>query len=272
VLYQPKDGGDLQAIIAGSYQLTAYSVETGKPVWWTRGLTWQLKPTPVMSQDTIFVQCWAGGSDNGQQESIETFEEAVKRMDKNGDGKLSKEEIGDPKIVNDWRSFDLDDDGVLDSRDWRMYQGRRSAVNALIAIRLGGKGDVTDGAIKWRYYKSLPNVPSPLLYQDVLYMLKEGGILSTFDPATGAVLKQGRLTGALGQYFASPVAADGKIYTVDQEGRATVLKAGGQWEILAVNDLKDESHSTPAIAGNRLYIRTHGMLYCFAAGPPANGR
>ncbi|MBI3470405.1 MAG: PQQ-binding-like beta-propeller repeat protein, partial [Candidatus Solibacter usitatus] len=82
ILYQPKEGG-LQAIVAGSYQLTAYSVDTGQPVWWTRGLTWQLKPTPVLSNDMIFVQCWAGDADNGQQETIEPFAEALKRMDRN---------------------------------------------------------------------------------------------------------------------------------------------------------------------------------------------
>jgi hypothetical protein len=58
------------------------------------------------------------------------------------------------------------------------------------------------------------------LYQGVLYMLKEGGILTSLDPRTGAVLKQARLTGALGQYFSSAVASDGKIYTVSEEGKA----------------------------------------------------
>jgi outer membrane protein assembly factor BamB len=73
VLYKPEDG-PLQAIIAGSYQLTSYEVATGKPVWWVGGLTWQLKPTPVMADGMIFVQGWAGGSDTGQQEFVETFE------------------------------------------------------------------------------------------------------------------------------------------------------------------------------------------------------
>jgi outer membrane protein assembly factor BamB len=116
----------------------------------------------------------------------------------------------------------------------------------------------------WRYEKALPNVPSPLLYQDVLYMLKEGGIFTSLDPATGKVLKQARLSGALGQYFSSPVAADNKIYVISEDGKAVVLKPGAQWEILSVNDLDDSCYATPAIADNRLYIRTRSTLYCFA--------
>jgi outer membrane protein assembly factor BamB len=263
VLYRPPDGA-LQAVIAGSRQLTAYDVETGKPVWWVDGLTWQLKPTPVMSKDVIYVQGWAGGADNGEQESVIEFGEALKIMDADHDGRISKDEFNDPKLKADWRSMDLDDDGYLNERDWKQYRNRRSAVNALMAIRLGGHGDMTQKSLLWRYYKSLPNVPSPLLYQDVLYMMKEGGILTALDPATGEVTRQGRLTGALGPYFASPVAADNKIYALSHEGKLTVIKPGRQWEILAVNDLADEANGTPAIADNRLYVRTRGALWCFA--------
>ena len=95
-------------------------------------------------------------------------------------------------------------------------------------------------------------------------MLKEGGIFTSLDPATGKVLKQARLSGALGQYFSSPVAADGKIYVISEEGKAVVLKPGAQWEILQVNDLDDSCYATPAIADSRLYVRTHGAMFCFA--------
>ncbi len=230
------------------------------------GLTWQLKPTPVLGKDVIYVQGWAGGSDTGQQENLPPFDDMLARLDTNHDGKLSKEEIKDPKILEMWREVDLNDDGFLDARDWKFYRSRRSAQNGLIAVRLGGHGDMTDKSVLWRYEKALPNVPSPLLYEDVLYMLKEGGIFTSLDPATGKVLKQARLTGALGQYFSSPVAADGKIYAMSEAGKAVVIKPGAQWEILKVNDLEDTCYATPAIADNRLYIRTHGSLYCFAKG------
>lgn len=266
VLYQPANG-PLQAILAGSYQITSYDVKTGKEVWWFRGLTWQIKPTPILSQDkqTLYVLGWAGGSDTGQQEDIPEFAEVLKIWDKNKDGKLSKEEIPDEKITKDWVSVDLDRDDFLNLRDWKLYQSRRSAQNMFQAVYMGPnpKGDIGITARKWAYTKSLPNVPSPLLYQDVLYLMKEGGILTALNPTDGAVLKQGRLQGALSQYFASPVAADGKIYLVSEAGNVVVLKAGKDWEILKVNDMDEECHSTPALVDGKIYLRTHAALYCF---------
>lgn len=94
--------------------------------------------------------------------------------------------------------------------------------------------------------------------------------MTSIDPASGKFLKEGRATGALGVYNASPVAADGKVYLANQEGKVTVLKAGAEWDVLSVNDLGDEVSATSALAGGRVYIRTRGVMYCFAQ--PAQGR
>lgn len=90
-------------------------------------------------------------------------------------------------------------------------------------------------------------------------------MLTSFDSKTGEILKQARLPGALGAYFSSPVAADGKIYAISEEGKAAVIQAGAQWDLLRVNDLKDGCRATLAIAGGKLYVRTYSTLYCFAA-------
>ena len=74
----------------------------------------------------------------------------------------------------------------------------------------------------------------------------------------------GRTPAALEEYYASPVAADGKIFMVSGSCKVTVLKAGAQWEVLATNDLDEECWATPAIAGNSLFVRTRGSLYSFA--------
>jgi outer membrane protein assembly factor BamB len=239
-------------------------VETGEEVWFVRGLTWQLKPTPVMGKDAVYVLGWAGGADPGQQEEVPPFAEMLKKLDKDHDGKLSKEEIGDPKIVKAWDETDLDNSGYIEEPDWEAYRAKRLSVNGLNAFRLGGKGDMTDRNFMWRYTKSLPNAVSPLLYQDVLYLLKEGGILTALDPRSGEVLKQGRLAGAAGAYFSSPVGADGKLYAINEEGKAAVLKAGANWEVLKVNDLGEECYATPAIVDGKIFLRTNSALYCFA--------
>jgi outer membrane protein assembly factor BamB len=267
ILYQPAKGA-LQVLVAGSLRLSGYEVATGKEVWWIRGLTWQIKPTPVFGRDNLYILGWAGGADPGQQEDVPEFEEVLKKTDVNKDGRLSQEEVKDLKMRDEWRNLDLDRDGFMNDRDWRAYRAKRSVQNGVLAYRLDNqkemRGDLTESNLLWRYQKSLPNVPSPLFYQDVLYLLKEGGIVTALDPKSGAVIKQGRLREAPGDYYASPVGADGKVFTISEEGKVTVLKAGGDWEVLAVNDLDDLCHATPAIAGGRIYLRTRNTLYCFA--------
>ena len=122
---------------------------------------------------------------------------------------------------------------------------------------------MTGTARGWQYHKSLPNVPSPLLYERVIYLVKDGGIVTTLDPDTGAVLKQARLTEAMSRYFASPVGGDGKVYLVGENGDVSVLKAGPEWEVLAVNRMGEDCYATPALVDGNVYLRTVNALYCF---------
>lgn len=265
VLWQPPEG-NLQLLIAGSYELKAYDVDTGEIVWFVRSLTWQLKPTPVMDDDTVYILGWAGSADLGQQEEVPSYEETLEQYDANKDGKLQQSEavaaLG-PQAERDFNSLDLDLSGSMDHRDWEHHRRKKSVVNAVQAIKLGGEGDMTDTAIKWRYYKTLPNVPSPLLYDDVLYLIKDGGILTALDKQTGEVTKQGRVRDAMDRYFASPVAADGKVFLSSEMGKITVLDPGPQWEIRQVNDMGEEVWATPVIIDGKLYVRTKSALYCF---------
>src|SRR5437588_3366844 len=115
-----------------------------------------------------------------------------------------------------------------------------------------------------RYEKSfVAVVPSPLYYDGVLYIVKNGGLLTSFDADTGKVAKAGRLTGALGPYSASPVAAEKKVFLASEEGKVTVLKADREWEIIAINDLGEGCYATPALAGGHIYLRTNEALYHF---------
>ena len=107
-----------------------------------------------------------------------------------------------------------------------------------------------------------------MLYQGVYYMVRDGGIITSLDPASGQLLKEGRTREALGEYYASPVAADGKLFLASVEGKMTILKAGAQWEVLGVTDLGEEIHATPALSDGRIYVRTHNALYCFGVISP----
>src|SRR5262245_50015830 len=263
VLHRPSRGG-LQALVIGSYQLDAYDVDSGRPIWWIRGLPWQIKPTPVLGEDAVYFVTFSGESDPGQQEVVPAFAEALARLDADKDGRLSKAEMPDERARGRFDEYlDLDDTGFLEERDWSQFQLRRQGMNSLWAFRLGGEGDMTEKSFLWKNPKSLPNVPSPLLYRGVLYTLKEGGILTSLDPKTGEIFTQARLEGAPGAYYASPVAADDKLYAISEEGKLAVVRAGADWELLAVNALDDGSKSTPAIVGDAIYVRTYSALYCF---------
>jgi outer membrane protein assembly factor BamB len=119
----------------------------------------------------------------------------------------------------------------------------------------------------WRVEKNLPYVPAPVLYRGIIYMVKTGGIITAVDAATGTVLKEARAAGALGNYFASPVAGDGKVYLASEEGTVTVLQAGGDLRVLKVNDLGEEIYGTPALVDGAVFVRTRSHLHCFRERP-----
>jgi hypothetical protein len=271
IIYQPKQGPK-QIVVPESFQLSAYSVADGKRVWWVRGLACEMKSIASNDGEYLYINGWGFPTNQpGQQVATISFAEALPRYDKDNDKQVAKTELPgkeatDPmdKMLRDaFEAFDTDRDNKLNAKDWEVFRAMMSSENGLLAIKLGGQGDQTATAIRWRYQKPVPQVPSTLLYKGVLYMINDSGILISFDPATGKVIKQGRLMGAIDKYFASPVAADGKVFVIGEGGAVSVLKAAGEWEVLAVNELDDECFATPAIADGRMYIRTRNTLYCF---------
>ena len=268
IVYQPKQGAK-QIIIPESFQLSAYSVIDGKRVWFVRGLACEMKSIASHDDEYLYVNGWGFPQNQpGQQVATISWKEGLARYDKNHDGFISKSEISgkemmDKMLSGAFEAFDTDRDEKLNEKDWNVFRAMLASENGLLAIKLGGEGDQTATAIRWRYQKPVPQVPSTLLYKGVLYMVNDGGVLISFDPATGNVIKQGRLQGAIDKYFSSPVAADDKVFLIGEGGAVSVLKAAGEWEILKVNQLDDECFATPAIADGRIYIRTRSALYCF---------
>jgi outer membrane protein assembly factor BamB len=271
-VYQPKDGGR-QILIPESFQLSAYDAKDGRRVWWVRGLACEMKSVVSIEGDTAWINGWGFPQNQpGTQVPTIPFEEGLKVYDKNKDGVIAEDEVtGGPPALDKMLSpkygfpaFDGNRNHQLDAGEWGVMRSMLAAENGLLAIKLGGKGDVTEGAIKWKYQRPVPQVPSTLVYKGVLFMVNDSGILLSIDPSTGNVLKQGRLKGAIDKYFASPVGADGKVFLVSQDGTASVVDAKGEWEILAVNPLGDEVFATPAIADGKIYLRTKSTLYAFA--------
>ena len=115
----------------------------------------------------------------------------------------------------------------------------------------------------WSNEQSIPYIATPVVYDDIVYLVRDGGIVQSVDLSTGEVFKRGRTSRSAGSIYASPVAADGKILISSLEGEIAVLEAGAQWEVLAVNDLDEPIYASPALAGDRIFVRTPTRLYSF---------
>jgi outer membrane protein assembly factor BamB len=131
----------------------------------------------------------------------------------------------------------------------------------LLAVKLGGTGLLPESAIVWRTRDSTPDSPCPVVWQGLLFAISDGGIAQCLDAKTGEPKWKERLPG---DYKASPLAADGRIYFVNRAGRCIVIAASAKFEKLADNSLDDAMVASPALADGKLYLRGRKTLYCVA--------
>jgi len=264
-IYAPEQA-PAQVIVSGSFQIAGYDVETGAKIWWANGAAWQTKSVPAVVGDTCIVNAYmVPSTEFGVPALTQSWEEILEEKDADEDGFIAREEWNDiPMLQQAWFIFDLDNDEVLDREDYEYLVASGHATGGLFAIKLDGEGDITDTHIAWKYdqKRGLPDIPSPLVMDGVIYLIKEGGIFTSIDATTGEVVKQGRI-GEPDRYYASPVAAAGRIVTASHGGQLSVVSTGDEWEVVSSEDLQEEVWSTPAIAGDQVFIRTQFALYCF---------
>ncbi|MBI2948634.1 MAG: PQQ-binding-like beta-propeller repeat protein [Verrucomicrobia bacterium] len=126
-------------------------------------------------------------------------------------------------------------------------------------FRLGGQGDLKETNLAWEQRKAVPKIPSYLYLKPHLFTITEGGIVMCLNEATGEIIWQERISG---NFSASPVAVEGRIYCLSDEGETTIIEAGPQFKVLAKNPLNEKVQASMAISGKRLFIRTETNLYC----------
>lgn len=257
-------GGRKQIVVAGTLRVAGYDLESGKEVWTVRGIARTICMSPAIGEDgRLYVAGWSAGGDAGARIVVEPFDGVLKKFDKNGNGKLETAELTAGPIAERFTQVDVDKNGSITRQEYERFRGLfREGRNVLLAIRPGGKGDVTDSHVAWRNTRQVPFCASPLYLGGLVYTVKDNGFLSCLDAKDGELVKRDRLPGQ-GNYYASPVAGDGKIYLVDERGRLTVVRAGRDWSVLSSSDFEEDAYATPAIAEGRVYVRTAGHLYCF---------
>ncbi len=257
--------GRREIVLAGTLRVVGYDYDSGDERWTARGLSRIVNVTPTVGRDgVVYVTGWAPGADAGDRISVPSFTDLVAEKDEDKSETLEADEI-DPggAIGRRFRQIDRDKDGRITRTE---YEGMRhvfeTAQNVIMAISPGGDGDVTSTHIRWTHDRMLPYVPSPVLVAGRIFMVKNSGIVSCLDAASGEVLKHGRVSGG-GNYYSSPVVGGGHVYLLSERGELSVITAEADWQEVGSVAFNEDAYATPAIVGGRIYLRTSEHLYCF---------
>jgi len=278
------DGRD-EVVTLGANRVVAYTAESGKESWWAPGSTRQPIGVPVVGGGLLYASATFAGSPADPFE-IGSFEDFAARYDKNGDGRVTFAEVPEADRLLQRRELaadtpgasmpmrgavwfaDENKDGGATREEWAgMAAYLKANEDTLVAIRPGDDDAAASDRVAWRADRGLSEIPSPLYYRDRLYFVRDGGMLTSYDAATGRVVIDRRRLGVLGQYVASPVAASGRIYVTSRSGTVVVFGAGDELQVLARNELGEDVHATPAIADDTLYVRSAEHLWAFGHTP-----
>ncbi len=224
---------------------------TGKTLWRVERLTEAVSESP----DSYGTPAWADA--NGRAELIITGGDVVSGHDPATGAEYRRADVLNPQRARNYRIIAsptvVGDLVIAPTRN-----------NPMVAIRAGGKGDVAASHVAWTFAQG-PDVPTPVSDGKLLYIVRDGGVAFALDVKTGAtVYGPERLPS--GNYSASPILADGKIYvTTEEEGITTVYRAGPKFEILSSNRLAEDCSpyclSTVAISDGQLFMRTASFLW-----------
>ena len=273
----PSLGPNGELLVYGATRLVAYDRADGRELWSVPGLTDEPIVTPLAWGGKVYVSSY-NMKTNTEVLGLPPFAQLVDEYDQDGDGTLDLEEAkanasvlsradadgeGDHPLSLFFRWLDEDKGGELDAKEYEKLLGWVDSfahLNGMLAITPGdGEAPAT---IAWQHGRGVPECPSPLIHEGRLYFVKNGGMLTCLDAASGELRFEGR-TGARGPCYASPVAADGKVYTCSARGTVAVLKAGDELEVLSLTDLGERIMATPALVGGRVLVRTDAHLVAF---------
>ena len=292
------EGGD-ELVVLGNGRVYGYDASNGREKWFVDGFSRETISTPVTGNGHVFVSASMIGGVGDVQPDREPFWDSLLPFDSNGDGKLERSEmtghftfplrpdlpLGHPgfgiPLPEDEAKREERRDGFMAwvDRNKDGYWTRKELIDHLsfdrgkpnlMAIRPGGSGDVEQTHVTWALHRNIPEIPSPIFYEDRLYLLRDGGILSAIDAGTGEMQYRKRL-GASGHYSHSPVIANDHLYLASSRGVISVVRAGDAYALVHQCDLGEAIAATPAIDETTLYVRTERALTAFRRQDPASG-
>jgi outer membrane protein assembly factor BamB len=286
------DGGT-EIVTLGHGRLCGYDAATGQEKWHVTGFSRETVARPILGSGYVFGAASMRGGAPDEKPDPEPYWEAVMLFDANGDGKLEPGEMThhftypirpDLKPGHSGFGFPMPEDparrkgaqqSIFKRNDrngdgyWTreefiagMSFGRRGTPR-LLAVKPGGVGDVTESHVAWDLSRGLPEVPSPLFHDGLIYLVRDGGVLAALDAGNGRSLYRQRLGDAIGHYRASPVLAGGHLYFISQPGVLSVTTTGKDFKLVDQHDLGEFVHATPAIDRDTIYVRTETKLIAF---------
>jgi outer membrane protein assembly factor BamB len=260
-----KHSKDEELIVPGSIWLTSYDPLTGQENWRYAGTSRVATSAPTATRDLLFSASWNVGGDEDSRITMPPFAEYAADHDKNKDSQFTMDELPDGPVKDRFSLMDLDKDKIVTAAEWNGMAGMfAKAGNAVLAIHPGGSGEISKTHLAWKSTRSLPYVSSPLHYKGRLFTVKNGGLVSAYDVKNGHVIYQDERINAPGDYYASAVAADNRIYFTSQNGIVSVVAApNGSPTILAQNKLGEQTMATPAPVDDTIIFRTATTLYTF---------
>ena len=260
-----KHDGEQELVVCGSLWLRSYDLKDGKERWSARGMARVANASPVAADGLLLVSSWNVGGDEGERIEMEPFEAFAAVQDADKDGMLTLDEFPAGPVKGRYSQIDADKDGKVTKPEYEFVRGMfADAVNQVFAIKPGGSGDITDTHVVWQQNKHLPYVSSPVAVNGRIFTMKSGGLASAYETKSGSPIYQAERVDASGDYYASAVAADGRVYVISQRGTVVVLDAtSDQLNVLARNDLKAPVFASPAVVDGVIYIRTDKHLFAF---------
>lgn len=265
IVWEHDGTGDL--VVPGTVWLIGYDPANGGERWRVSGLARITCTSPVVGDGMLFAASWTtGGDHNAEHLTMPKFDAVIVEHDVDKDGRFSFAELPPGPAKQRYKHLDGNRNGFVERAEWdSMAEIFARVENQAFAVKPDGQGGVSDAGVQWRFKKGLPYVASPLHYRGRFYLVKNGGMFTCLDPHSGKPLYQEERLGAIGDYYASLVAADGRIYVTSQRGVMTVVKAGDAFERLAQVDFEETTQASPAVVGDTLLVRTAGQLYSFRA-------
>ncbi len=255
-----QQGHSSLVLAPGTLQAVAYDLDSGREAWRVPGLPNEICTSPVVAHGVLLLGGWTPGSGF---RSMPAFDDLILRGDSDGDGMLTRQEAPSGPARQHFHYIDANRDGVVSREEYEFIADAftRSS-NVMLAMELSE--DSRSAPIeRWKQTRGLPYVPTPLVYGGRVYLVKNGGMVTCVDLQTGAVLYREERLDVLGDNYASPVAADGKIAIASRSGTVAVLRDGQVLDVLARNDIGESIMATPAIAQDILYVRTENHLWAF---------